>query len=48
MELQVTAERQKRAEVLDSETDRKVYLASGTEVTIVEVSNGILIVRPNS
>jgi len=32
----------------DSETDRKVYLASGTEVTIVEVSNGILIVRPNS
>ena len=32
----------------DSETDRKVYLNSGTEVTIVEVSNGILIVRPNS
>ena len=32
----------------DSETEREVYLASGTEVTIVEVSNGILIVRPNS
>ena len=32
----------------DSETEREVDLASGTEVTIVAVSNGILIVRPNS
>ena len=32
----------------NSETEREVDLASGTEVTIVEVSNGILIVRPNS
>ena len=30
------------------ETEEKVHLAAGTEVTIVEVSNGILIVRPNS
>jgi hypothetical protein len=30
------------------ETEEKVHLAPGTEVTIVEVSNGILIVRPNS
>ena len=30
------------------ETEEAVDLAPGTEVTIVEVSNGILIVRPNS
>jgi membrane protein implicated in regulation of membrane protease activity len=30
------------------ETEEKFDLAPGTEVTIVEVSNGILIVRPNS
>ena len=30
------------------ETEEEVDLAPGTEVTIVEVSNGILIVRPNS
>ena len=30
------------------ETEEEVDLAPGTEVTIVEVSNGILIIRPNS
>ena len=30
------------------ETKDKVHLTPGTEVTIVKVSNGILIVRPNS
>ena len=30
------------------ETEEEVDLTPGTEVTIVEVSNGILIVRPNS
>ena len=30
------------------ETEEKTHLAPGTEVTIVGISNGILIVRPNS
>jgi membrane protein implicated in regulation of membrane protease activity len=33
---------------LSLETGEKVHLAVGAEVTIVDVSNGILIVRPNS